>query len=135
MFQKSLFSLLCCAIFVGCGARTGVGVKEYYLLNEFNSNMNYNQASNIIHDMSKYCSSGLYKYKRHDFKNVRKNIISAELDHFGKWYYLSIEIEATDNNTSHIKVYDYYKNDITKNMAKTIEEWVNMNSTECVRGF
>ena len=135
VFRKSVLSVLCCSVIVGCGSRTGVGVKEYYLLNEFDSNINYMQSSNIIHDMSQYCSSGLYKYKRHDFKNIRKNIISSELDYMGKSYYMSIEIESTDNNTSHIKIYDYYNNSNTRNMAKTIEKWVNKNSTECVQGF
>ena len=122
-------------LFFGCGARTGAGVKEYNLIKDFDSPMNYQEATNTIYYMSKYCASGLYKYNRKDFEHVNKSVVYNELDHMSvKSYYMSIEIEANDNNTSHIKVYHYYNRDVERNMANLIKQWVTNNSTECLQG-
>ena len=134
MFQKNLLFISFLLILTGCGARTGVGVKNYHLLNQFISNKDYIETSNIIFDMSKYCSSGLYEYKRQQFNSIQKTVISSKLVNRND-YYMSVEITPNDNNTSEVKIYDYYDFETTRKMANTIENWVNKDSNICVQGF
>lgn len=122
-------------IFSGCGARTGVGVKDNNLLNVFNTDMNYKDAGNIIYDMSRYCKSGLYIIERENFVSLNKSTITSKLDGTTKGYYMLIEAEKITDTTSKVSVYHYYNYQNTRNMAKNIEEWVNNNSKVCVSGF
>jgi len=134
VFQKSLLFISFLLILTGCGARTGAAVKNYHLLNQFISNKDYTETSNIIFEMSKYCASGVYVYKRQQFNSIHKTIISSKLVNRNN-YYMSVEITPNDNNTSEVKIYDYYDFEMTRRMASVIENWVNKDSNICVQGF
>lgn len=123
-------------LFTACGAMSGTAVKEHHKLNTFNHNMDYMKTSDIIYDMSKYCSSGMYTIERKNYDSLNKSVISMRLKNVStKSYYMQIEVDKVSDTVSRTSVYHYYDFENTRNMSMAVEKWVKNNSRTCVQGF
>ena len=121
-------------LLIGCGATTGVGVKDHNLISVFNSNMDSDKTTSIIFDMSKYCSSGLLDTEEYNLKSLNKSVIDYKIKGKPSGYYMHIEIEAIDQSHSKVSIYNYMNTEVTKKTAQTIEKWVNGSSKTCEQG-
>ncbi|MDD2782506.1 hypothetical protein [Sulfuricurvum sp.] len=117
-------------LLTGCGATTGMGVKNHNLLSVFNSNMDAEKTTGIIFDMSKYCSSGLLVAEKDNLKTLNTSVIDYKIKN-STGYYMHIEIEAIDQSHAKVSIYDYMNTEVTRKTAKTIENWVNGGSKTC----
>lgn len=84
--------------------------------------------------MSKYCSSNILELEAKDFAVIKKTTLDYKTKN-GPHYFMRIEVDETGTDQSKITVYHYMDTQVTRKMATQVEQWVNNNSKECVRGF
>lgn len=135
--KKLLPFLLSAFIATGC-ATSGQALKEERgPLNVFVSNQTTKQAATIINEMSRYCKKSSFTIETTEFAVIKKTSIDYKLkNNFDQYYYwMRIEVEEIGVNQSKISIYNTLHTDVTRTMARQVEQWVNNNSRECVRGF
>ncbi|MFS1437379.1 hypothetical protein [Shewanella sp. 10N.286.48.A6] len=129
--------IVCAALFplmvVGC-ASSGKAVKEHNLINIFYAELPHEKAAGIVADMSTYCGSGIFDVEHNDLNSIGMSTIDLKNKN-ANHYYMHIEVEAADKNKSKLSVYHYLNTSVTRDMGKTIENWVVNGSRECIQGF